>query len=59
MNRSRKYQNSNFDVTTNAVTEAAGVMSMVCQALRASAKNQEGWEIVVRGVSSGKVKIQK
>jgi hypothetical protein len=60
MNRSRKYQNSNFDVTTNsAVTDkAAGVMLYgLSSTTRASAKeSKRAQEIVVRGMNSGKVK---
>jgi hypothetical protein len=60
MNRSRKYQNSNFDVTTNsAVTDkAAGVMLYgLSSTTRASAKeSKRAQEIVIRGMNSGKVK---
>ena len=63
MKRSRKYQNSNFDVTTNsAVTDkAAGVMLYgLSSTTRASAKeSKRAKEIVVKAIKAGKVKDNK
>ncbi|MBI5858546.1 MAG: hypothetical protein HZB42_12980 [Sphingobacteriales bacterium] len=60
LNRSRQYQNSNFDLKTNsAVTgEAAGVMLYgLSSTTRASAKeSMKAQEIIVRGFSSGAIK---
>lgn len=63
MYRSRKYQNSNFDVTTNAAVtdKAAGVMLYgLSSTTRASAKeSKRAQEIVIRGMKDGKVKNDK
>lgn len=63
LNRSRKYQNGNFDVKTNSVVtgEAAGVMLYgLSSTTRASAKGaQAAQEVIVRGFSSGAIKDDK
>jgi ribosomal protein L17 len=63
MNRSRKYQNSNFDITTNAAVtdKAAGVMLYgLSSTTRASAKeSMKAQEVVVTAYKKGKVKNDK
>jgi hypothetical protein len=63
MNRSRNYQNGNFDLKTNsALTDkAAGVMLYgLSSTTRASAKEaQRAQEVVVLGYGTGKVKDKK
>lgn len=63
LNRSRNYQNGNFDLKTNtAITgKAAGVMLYgLSSTARASAKeSQRAQEVIVTGYSKGKVKDKK
>jgi len=63
MNRSRKYQNSNFDITTNAAVtdKAAGVMLYgLSSTTRASAKeSKRAQEVVVKAMNAGKIKNNK
>jgi len=63
MNRSRKYQNSNFDVNTNAVVtgKAAGVMLYgLSSTTRASAKEaRRAKDIVAKAKKEGKIKDDK
>ena len=63
LNRSRNYQNGNFDLKTNAAItdKAAGVMLYgLSSTARASAKeSQRAQEVIVRGYGTGKVKDKK
>ena len=63
MNRSRKYQNNNFDVNTNAVvtSKAAGVMLYgLSSTTRASAKEaRRAKDIVAKAKKEGKIKDDK
>ena len=63
MNRSRRYQNGNFDTKTNSVLtgKAAGVMLYgLSSTTRASAKDaRAAQEVIVRGFASGQVKDEK
>jgi ribosomal protein L17 len=63
MSRSRKYQNGNFDVTTNAAVtdKAAGIMLYgLSSTTRASAKkSMKAQEVVVTAYKKGKVKNDK
>ncbi|MEO5948488.1 MAG: hypothetical protein ABIP79_16845 [Chitinophagaceae bacterium] len=63
LNRSRNYQNGNFDLKTNATItdKAAGVMLYgLSSTARASAKeSQRAQEVIVRGYGTGKVKDKK
>jgi len=63
MDRSRKYQNSNFDVTTNApvTSKAAGVMLYgLSSTTRASAKeSKRAQDLVAKAKKEGKIKDEK
>ena len=63
MNRSRKYQNSNFDVSTNSVLtgKAAGVMLYgLSSTTRASAKeSRRAKDLITKAKQEGKIKDDK